>query len=42
MGYADSDRAADWLHLLIEGNLVIGATQDSRHPARDLVALVLG
>jgi AcrR family transcriptional regulator len=37
--------AAEQLHLLIEGSLVAGATQDGRHPARaarDLAALVLG
>jgi len=45
MDHADPERAADQLHLLIEGTLVMGATQDDRHPARaarDLAALVLG
>ena len=45
MDHADPERAADQLHLLIEGTLVMGATQDERHPARaarDLAALVLG
>lgn len=45
MGHAEPERAADQLHLLIEGTLVMGATQDARHPARaarELAALVLG
>ncbi len=45
MGHADADRAAAQLHLLIEGTLVMGATQDGQHPARaarDLAAVVLG
>jgi AcrR family transcriptional regulator len=45
MGHADPERAADQLHLLIEGTLVMGATQDDRHPARaarDLASVVLG
>ena len=35
------ERAYDWLHLLIEGTLVMGATQDNRLPraARDLAGL---
>jgi AcrR family transcriptional regulator len=45
LDHADPERAADQLHLLIEGTLVMGATQSDRHPgraARDLAALVLG
>ena len=45
MGHADPKAAAEQLHLLIEGTLVRGASQDGRHPARaarDLAALVLG
>ncbi|WP_020580068.1 hypothetical protein [Actinopolymorpha alba] len=45
MDHADPERAADQLHLLIEGTLVMGATQDDRHPARaarDMAALILG
>jgi hypothetical protein len=45
MDHADPERAADQLHLLIEGTLVMGATQGDRHPARaarDLAVLVLG
>ncbi len=34
MGHADPERAAERLHLLIEGTLVMGATHDGRHPAR--------
>jgi len=44
MGHADPVRAAEQLHLLIEGTLVMGATQDGEHPARtarDLAAVVL-
>ena len=44
MGHARPDSAAEQLHLLIEGTLVMGATHDSDHPgraARDLAALVL-
>ena len=44
MGHSDPKRAAEQLHLLIEGTLVRGASQDGRHPARDargLAALVL-
>lgn len=45
LGHGRPERAADQLHLLIEGTLVMGATQDRRRPgraARDLAALVLG
>jgi AcrR family transcriptional regulator len=45
LGHAHPQRAAEQLHLLIEGSLVMGATQDDRHPARsarDLAAIVLG
>ena len=41
----DPERAAEQLHLLIEGTLVAGATQDKEHPARvarDLAAIVIG
>lgn len=44
LGHRHPDRAAEQLHLLIEGTLVMGATQDSQHPARaarDLAAVVL-
>jgi AcrR family transcriptional regulator len=44
LGHADPVRAAGQLHLLIEGALVMGATQDGEHPARtarDLAAVVL-
>jgi AcrR family transcriptional regulator len=44
LGHADPKRAAEQLHLLIEGTLVRGASRDGRHPARaarDLAALVL-
>jgi len=44
LGHAHPVRAAEQLHLLIEGTLVMGATQDDRHPARvarDLAAVVL-
>ena len=44
-GHRDPERAAEQLHLLIEGVLVMGATQDGAHPARtarELAALVLG
>jgi AcrR family transcriptional regulator len=44
-GHGDPERAAEQLHLLIEGTLVMGATHDSQHPARgarDLAAIVLG
>jgi hypothetical protein len=42
---APRGRAAEQLHLLIEGTLVMGATQDGSHPARAaraLAATVLG
>jgi AcrR family transcriptional regulator len=45
LGHAHPERAAAQLHLLIEGTLVMGATQDKQHPARaarDLAALVIG
>ena len=45
MGHRDPQSAAEQLHLLIEGTLVMGATQDGRHPARAaraLAATVLG
>lgn len=49
LGHDHPERAAEQLHLLIEGTLVMGATQDnatqdSQHPARvarDLAAIVL-
>jgi len=44
-GHAQPERAAEQLHLLIEGTLVMGATQDGQHPARaarNLAAIVLG
>jgi hypothetical protein len=44
LGHARPERAAAQLHLLIEGTLVMGATQDNQHPARaarDLAAIVL-
>ena len=45
LGHGRPERAAEQLHLLIEGTLVMGATQDNQHPARaarDLAAVVLG
>ncbi len=45
MGHRHPVRAAEQLHLLIEGTLVMGATQDGQHPARGarvLAAAVLG
>jgi len=45
LGHADPERAAEQLHLLVEGTLVAGATQGTEHPgraARDLAAIVLG
>jgi AcrR family transcriptional regulator len=45
LGHESPERAAEQLHLLIEGVLVMGATQDGEHPARtarDLAGLVLG
>lgn len=44
-GHADPPHAAEQLHLLIEGTLVMAATHDGRHPARvarELAAAVLG
>ncbi|WP_412520829.1 TetR/AcrR family transcriptional regulator [Actinomadura madurae] len=44
MGHGHPERAAEQLHLLIEGTLVMGATKDGHHPghtARDLAAAVL-
>jgi AcrR family transcriptional regulator len=44
LGHASPERAAEQLHLLIEGTLVMGATQDGQHPARaarDLAAVIL-
>ncbi len=44
LGHARPAHAAEQLHLLIEGTLVMGATQDGQHPgraARDLVAGVI-
>ena len=44
MNHASPERAAEQLHLLIEGTLVMGATQDGQHPARaarDLAAVIL-
>jgi AcrR family transcriptional regulator len=44
LGHARPERAAEQLHLLIEGALVMGATQDDQHPARvarDFAAAVL-
>ncbi|AKU14737.1 TetR/AcrR family transcriptional regulator [Luteipulveratus mongoliensis] len=43
-GHDRPEGAAEQLHLLIEGTLVMGATQDGRHPghaARDLAAAIL-
>ena len=45
LGHGRPERAAEQLHLLIEGTLVMGATQGNQHPARaarDLAALVIG
>jgi AcrR family transcriptional regulator len=45
LGHARPEQAAEQLHLLIEGTLVMGATQGREHPARtarDLAAIVLG
>ena len=45
IGAANPEHAAEQLHLLIEGTLVMGATQDGEHPARaarDLAAVVIG
>ena len=44
LGHADPEHAAEQLHLLIEGTLVMGASQDNQQPARaarDLAAIVL-
>jgi AcrR family transcriptional regulator len=44
LGHASPARGAEQLHLLIEGTLVMGATQDGQHPARaarDLAAAIL-
>ena len=44
MGHPSPAPAAEQLHLLIEGALVMGATQDGQHPARaarDLAAAIL-
>jgi hypothetical protein len=44
LGHASPAHAAEQLHLLIEGTLVMGATQDGLHPARaarDLAAVIL-
>jgi AcrR family transcriptional regulator len=44
LGHEQPERAAEQLHLLIEGTLVMGATLDGHRPAsaaRDLAALVL-
>jgi len=44
LGHAQPERAAEQLHLLIEGSLVMGATHDGEHPARaarDLAAVIL-
>ena len=45
MGHAGPERAAEQLHLLIEGTLVVGATRSKEHPARaarELAAVVIG
>ena len=45
LGHAQPELAAEQLHLLIEGTLVMGATQNDQRPARaarDLAAIVLG
>jgi AcrR family transcriptional regulator len=44
LGHATPERAAEQLHLLIEGTLVMGATKGGEHPARaarDLAAVIL-
>lgn len=44
LSHGHPERAAEQLHLLIEGTLAMGATQDNEHPARaarDLAAIVL-
>ncbi|WP_420113550.1 TetR/AcrR family transcriptional regulator [Pseudactinotalea sp.] len=45
LGHAHPERAAEQLHLLIEGTLVVAATQDGQHPARaarEMAAATLG
>ncbi len=45
MGHANPEHAAEQLHLVIEGVLVVGATQDGQHPARaarELADVALG
>jgi AcrR family transcriptional regulator len=44
LGHANPEQAAEQLHLLIEGTLVMGATRDGPHPARaarELAAAIL-
>jgi AcrR family transcriptional regulator len=44
LGHDRPEHAAEQMHLLIEGTLVMGATQGNQHPARaarDLAAIVL-
>lgn len=44
LGHARPEHVAEQLHLLIEGTLVMGATQNQQHPARaarNLAAIVL-
>lgn len=44
MGHDDPGSAAEQLHLLIEGTLVMGATHDAAHPgraARELAAAII-
>lgn len=44
LGHTNPARAAEQLHLLIEGTLVMGATHEGQHPAhaaRDLAAIIL-
>ncbi len=44
LGHARPKQAAEQLHLLIEGTLVMGATHEGQHPAhaaRDLAAIIL-
>jgi AcrR family transcriptional regulator len=45
MGHASPEHAAEQLHLLIEGVLVVGSTQEGQHPgraARELAAVIIG
>ncbi|KQY57437.1 TetR/AcrR family transcriptional regulator [Nocardioides sp. Root140] len=45
LGHDDPGRAAEQLHLLIEGTLVMGSTRGNPHPARaarDLAARLIG